>query len=192
MTFSSLSPRSTSRSAGGLCLSLRLLACLCRAGDRALLFCAAGAGVFFVAGLCDALWLSPPDYQQGETVRILYIHAPAAWMGMALYAAMSFAAAATLVLRNALADLFCTAAAPVGLVLTGLCLATGSIWGRPTWGAWWAWDARLTSMLVLFLLYASFLALRRLPFAARTQHDAARAGALLLLAGFADLPVVKY
>ncbi|MDX2027895.1 MAG: heme ABC transporter permease [Alphaproteobacteria bacterium] len=147
------------------------------------------AAVAFGAGLYLALFHSPPDYQQGETVRIMYVHVPAAWIGMILYVAMAVAAAVGLVARHALADIFCVAAAPVGVVLVALCLITGSIWGRPTWGAWWVWDARLTSVLILFLLYCGYIVLRQ----SFDDHErGGKAGAILLLAGAINIPIVRF
>lgn len=145
--------------------------------------------LLFGAGLYFALWDSPPDYQQGETVRIMYVHVPAAWMGMMIYAAMALAAAVGLIARHTLADIFCVAAAPVGAVLVALCLITGSIWGRPTWGAWWAWDARLTSVLILFLLYCGYMVLRQ----SFDDHERGfRASAVLLLVGVINIPIVRF
>ncbi len=151
--------------------------------------CAAGMALCLGAGLYLALIASPPDYQQGELVRIMYVHVPAAWLGMGIYAAMALAAGFGFVTRLALADVFCVAAAPVGATLVALCLVTGSIWGRPTWGAWWVWDARLTSVLILFLLYCGYMALRH---AFDDDDKGARAGAILLLAGAVNIPVVRF
>ena len=145
--------------------------------------------LFFGLGLYFALFNSPPDYQQGETVRIMYVHVPAAWMGMMIYAAMAVAAAIGLVARHALADIFCVAAAPVGAILVALCLITGSIWGRPTWGAWWAWDARLTSVLILFLIYCGVIVLRQ----SFDDHERGfRASAVLILIGAVNIPIVRF
>jgi heme exporter protein C len=150
---------------------------------------ALAATLCFAYGLHLALWHSPPDYQQGETVRIMYVHVPAAWAGLALYAAMAVAAAVGIVSRLAMADVFCVAAAPVGAVLVATCLVTGSIWGKPTWGAWWVWDARLTSVLILFLLYCGYLALRH----AFDDHErGAKAGFILLLIGAVNIPIVRF
>jgi len=148
-----------------------------------------GALGFFALGLYYALFNSPPDYQQGETVRIMYIHVPAAWTGMGIYLAMAIAAATGLVARHALADVFCVAAAPVGAALVAVCLVTGSLWGKPTWGAWWVWDARLTSVLILFLLYVGYIALRH---AFEDDAQGARAGSVLLLIGAVNIPIVKF
>ncbi len=151
--------------------------------------CAGGALFSFAYGLYLALLDSPPDYQQGETVRIMYIHVPAAWVGMMLYGTMAVAAGVGLVARHTLADIFCVAAAPVGAVLVALCLITGSIWGKPTWGAWWVWDARLTSVLILFLLYCGYIVLRN----AFDDHErGAKASAILLLVGAVNIPIVKF
>jgi heme exporter protein C len=145
--------------------------------------------VSFAYGLYLALYNSPPDYQQGETVRIMYIHVPAAWIGLLIYVAMAVAAGAGLVLRHALADIFCVAAAPVGAVLVGICLITGSLWGRPTWGAYWVWDARLTSVLILFLLYCGYILLRR----SFADHESgSKAGAILLLLGAINIPIIHF
>ena len=147
------------------------------------------AAALFVAGLYLAFYASPPDYQQGETVRIMYVHVPAAWVVLGLYLAMTIAAAVMLVAKHALADIFCVAAAPVGAALTALCLITGSIWGKPSWGAWWAWDARLTSVLILFLTYCGYIVLR----GAFDDHEkGGRAGAILLLIGAVNLPIVRF
>ena len=120
-------------------------------------------GVLLVlAGAFGGLTMTPPDYLQGETVRILYIHVPAAWLGMAGWAAIAAASISQLVWRHPLAAVAGRAIAPAGATFAALCLATGSIWGRPTWGTWWEWDGRLTSMLILFFLYLDrFLPLRR-------------------------------
>lgn len=151
--------------------------------------CALGAIACFAYGIYLALWNSPPDYQQGETVRIMYIHVPAAWIGIALYSAMAIAAGVGLVTRIALADIFCVAAAPVGAVLVAICLITGSIWGKPTWGAWWVWDARLTSVLILFLLYCGYMILRN----AFDDHErGSKVSAILLLVGVVNIPIVRF
>ncbi len=141
------------------------------------------------AGLLGGLFLTPPDYLQGETVRIMYVHVPAAWLGMAGWAGIAAAAVSQLVWRHPLAAVAGRAIAPAGATFAGLCLLTGSIWGRPTWGTYWQWDARLTSMLVLFLMYCGVLALWR------TIEDpgrAARAVSILTLIGIVNLPVIKF
>lgn len=160
-----------------------------RLADRLIPLFAGGALVSFALGLYQALFVSPPDYQQGETVRIMYIHVPAAMMGMGIYLTMAVAAGVGLVARHTLADLFCVAAAPVGATFVGLCLITGSLWGKPTWGAYWAWDARLTSVLILFLLYCGYMALRP---AFEDEVRGAKASAILLLIGAVNIPIIKF
>lgn len=145
--------------------------------------------VLFAVGLPWALVFSPADYQQGDTVRIMHVHVPAAWLAMAAYAGLGGASFVHFVWRHPVADLAARALAPVGLVFAALCLATGSLWGRPMWGAWWAWDARLTSMLVLLLLFAGYIALRA---AIEEERLAARAAAILAMAGLINLPVIKF
>lgn len=152
-------------------------------------FSAIGALLCFAYGLYLSLWQSPADYQQGETVRIMYIHVPAAWVSLVLYTSMAFAAGLGLVSRVLLADIFCVAAAPIGAMLVGLCLVTGSLWGKPTWGAWWVWDARLTSVLILFLLYCGYIILRH----SFDDHErGSKAGFILLLAGAVNIPIVRF
>ena len=141
------------------------------------------------AGLYLGLVVAPADYQQGETVRIMFVHVPAAWLGMAFYMIMAVSALGSLVWRHPLADVSQKAAAPIGAVFALLCLVTGSLWGRPMWGTYWVWDARLTSMLVLFLMYCGMLALWR------TMDDpnrAARAVSILTLVGVVNIPIVKF
>lgn len=144
------------------------------------------------ACLALALWMAfkaPADYQQGETVLIMFIHVPAAWLALFMYSIMTASAIGTLVWRHPLADVSQRAAAPIGMVFTLLCLITGSIWGKPMWGTWWVWDARLTSVLVLFLMYCGILALWR---AMDDPLKAARAVAILTLVGFINVPVIKF
>jgi heme exporter protein C len=150
---------------------------------------AVGATILFAWGLWQALIVSPPDYQQGEAVRIMYVHVPAAWMAMQVYVLMAVAAAIGLIWKHALADLFCRAAAPAGACFTALCLITGSLWGKPMWGAWWVWDARLTSVLVLLFLYIGYMVLVN-AFDSRERGD--RAGAVLLLIGAVNVPIIKF
>ena len=160
-----------------------------RLADWLMPVCGLGALGAFAFGLYYALCASPPDYQQGEAVRIMYVHVPAAWVGMGLYVYMAVAAGIGLVSRHVLADVFCVAAAPVGAVFVAVCLVTGSLWGRPTWGAWWVWDARLTSVLVLFLLYCGYIVLRQ---SFDDEERGSRAGAILLLVGAVNIPIVKF
>jgi heme exporter protein C len=141
------------------------------------------------AGLYLALFVSPPDYQQGEAVRIMYIHVPAAWMALNVYLFVAVASAVALVWRHPLAEIAARSAAPIGAAFTFVCLTTGSLWGRPMWGTWWVWDARLTSVLVLFFLYLGYIAL------VNGFDDPARggrAGSILALVGVVNLPIIKF
>ncbi len=133
--------------------------------------------------------IAPDDYQQGATVKIMYLHVPSAWLGMLCWGLMSVAALGTLVWRHPLADVTAKAAAPIGAAFTLLCLVTGSLWGRPEWGTYWVWDARLTSELVLFLLYLAVIALWS---TVEDPSRAARAVAVLTLVGAIDLPIIKF
>ncbi len=149
-------------------------------------------GAIAVVLALAGLWLgftAPEDYQQGDTVRIMFIHVPAAWLSMFVYACLTVASFLALVFRHALADAAAQAAAPLGAAFTFLALVTGSLWGRPMWGAWWVWDARLTSVLVLFLVYVAYIALRA---SLDDETKAARAGAILALVGAVNLPVIKF
>jgi heme exporter protein C len=149
----------------------------------------AATALLFVAGLYLAFFASPPDYQQGETVRIMYIHVPAAWLSMFGYGIMAVAAVGTLVWRHPLADVTAKAAAPLGAAFTFLALVTGSLWGKPMWGAWWVWDARLTSELVLLLMYLGIIALWQ---AVEDPGRAARIVAILTLVGSINIPIIKF
>ena len=141
------------------------------------------------AGVYMSFFASPPDYQQGETVRIMYVHVPAAYLAMALYAALAGASFVYFVWRHAIADAAAEVIAPIGAVFTVLALATGSLWGKPMWGTWWEWDARMTSVLVLLLVYLGYIALRA---ALEDAQQAARAGAVLAMAGVINLVIVKF
>jgi len=145
-----------------------------------------------IALLAAGLWLSytsPEDYQQGVTVDIMYIHVPFAWLAMMCYTIMTLSALGTLVSRHPLADVSAKAAAPIGATFTALALVTGSIWGKPMWGTWWVWDARLTSMFVLFLIYLGIIALSR---AIDEPGKAGRAAAIVTLVGFVNIPIIKF
>jgi len=150
---------------------------------------AAVTAVLFAIGLYLVFFVVPPDYQQGETVKIMYLHVPAAWTSMYIYVVMTSAALGTLVFRHPLADAAQRAAAPLGAGFTLLCLVTGSLWGKPMWGAWWVWDARLTSVLILFLIYLGLIALWQ------TVEDfgrAARLAAIFTLVGAVNIPIIKF
>jgi heme exporter protein C len=155
---------------------------------RVLPWLAAATAIAFVIGLVMA-FNAPDDYQQGATVKIMFLHVPAAWLSMACWALMSAAALGTLVWRHPLADVAAKAAAPVGAALTLVCLITGSLWGRPMWGTYWVWDARLTSVLVLFLLYLGVIALY---WTAEDPNRGARGAAVLILVGAINLPIIKF
>lgn len=145
-----------------------------------------------VVALAYGLYLSfaaPEDYQQGITVRIMYIHVPFAWLSMMCYSLMAVSALGTLVWRHPLADVSVKAAAPIGATFTALALLTGSIWGKPMWGTWWVWDGRLTSVFVLFLLYLGIIALSR---ALDDPARSARAAAVIVLIGFLNIPIIKF
>jgi len=156
--------------------------------DRMLPWLAAATLVAFAIGI-NLTITAPDDYQQGATVKIMFIHVPAAWLGMFAWGVMSVAALGTLVWRHPLADVAAKAAAPIGAAFTLMCLITGSLWGRPMWGTYWVWDARLTSVLILFLMYLGVIALWR------TVDDparAARAAAVLTLVGAINIPIIKF
>ena len=142
--------------------------------------------------LAGGLYLSfstEGDYQQGETVRIMYVHVPSAWLSMMCYTVMAIAAIGTLVWRHPLADVAHKTAAPLGAAFTLIALVTGSLWGKPMWGTWWVWDARLTSVFVLFLMYLGLIALNR---AIDDPSKAARLSAVLILVGFVNIPIIKF
>lgn len=141
------------------------------------------------SGLYEALIASPVDYQQGNSVRIMYIHVPSAWMGMFVYVTMAVAAFIGLVWKHVVAELYARAAAPIGAAFTFVCLVSGALWGKPMWGAWWVWDARLTSMLFLFFLYVGYIGLVG---AFDDEQKGLKAGAGLLLIGVIDIPVIKF
>ena len=156
--------------------------------NRVLPWLVAMTVILFAIGLYRTV-NAPDDYQQGATVKIMYLHVPAAWLGMMGWGLMSLAALGTLVWRHPLADVTAKAAAPIGAAFTFLCLVTGSLWGRPTWGTYWVWDARLTSELVLLLLYFGVLALY---WTAEDPGRGARAAAILALVGAVNLPIIKF
>jgi heme exporter protein C len=144
--------------------------------------------LLFVVGLYMS-FTTEGDYQQGDTVRIMYVHVPAAWLAMMCYSVMAISAIGTLVWRHPLADVSHKAAAPLGAAFTLISLITGSLWGKPMWGTWWVWDARLTSVFVLFLMYLGLIALNR---AMDDASKAARLSAVLILVGFVNIPIIKF
>lgn len=142
-----------------------------------------------VTGLYLGLVVAPPDYQQGDAQRIMYVHVPAAWMSMFVYASMAIASAVAFIWKHPLADVAAKASAPIGCVFTGLALVTGMLWGQPMWGTWWVWDARLTSVLILFFLYLGYIVLWS---AIEEPTRAARAARILALVGAINIPIIKF
>ncbi len=145
--------------------------------------------IVFAAGLYMTFFVAPDDYQQGATVKIMFLHVPAAWLAMMCYSIMAVSSLGTLIWKHPLADVSARAAAPIGAAFTFLSLVTGSLWGKPMWGTYWVWDARLTSVLVLFVMYLGLIALWR------TVEDPIRAGkaaAVLTLVGAINLPIIKF
>lgn len=156
--------------------------------DQILPWIMGGAVILLGVGFYMA-FTAPEDYQQGITVRIMYIHVPFAWLSMFCYTTMALSALGTLVWKHPLADVSLKASAPIGATFTALALITGSIWGKPMWGTWWVWDARLTSVFVLFLMYLGIIALTR---ALDDQGRSSRAAAILALVGFINIPIIKF
>ncbi len=140
-------------------------------------------------GLYDGLLVAPPDYQQGETVRIMYVHVPSAYMAMFIFGTMAAASLVALIWRHPVADIAAKASAPIGLGMTGTALATGMLWGQPMWGTFWVWDARLTSVLILFFVYMGYMALWS---AIEDPERAGKAAAILALVGSVNLPIIHF
>ena len=145
--------------------------------------------LLLVTGLYLALFVAPPDYQQGDAARIMYVHVPAAWMSLFIYACMAVSSAVAFIWKHPLADVAAKASAPIGCVFTALALITGSLWGQPMWGTWWVWDARLTSVLILFFLYLGYIAIWS---AIDEPTRAARAARILALVGAINIPIIKF
>jgi heme exporter protein C len=143
----------------------------------------------FALGLYLAFIASPPDYQQGETVRIMYVHVPCAWMAMGIYSFIALLSAFFLIWKYPLAGIFARSAASLGALFTFLSLLTGSLWGKPMWGTWWVWDARLTSVLILFFLYLGYLALLE---AFEDSERSLNAASVLAVVGFINVPIIKW
>ena len=149
-----------------------------------------GAALLLIAyGLYLAFGPTPPDYQQGHTVKIMFVHVPSAWLALGIYTLIAASSFGLLVFRHPLADVSAKAAAPIGAAFTGIALVTGSLWGKPMWGTYWVWDARLTSVLILFFLYLGLMALRS---SIEEETLAAKLTAILSLAGVALLPIIKF
>jgi heme exporter protein C len=159
-----------------------------RASRVVLPWLAAATALVLAAGIVLS-FRAPPDYQQGATVLIMFVHVPSAWMAMFAYTSLAVASAVALVWRHPLAEIAAAETAPLGAGFTGLCLVTGSLWGAPMWGTWWVWDARLTSVLVLFFLYLGYLALLN---AFDDRQRGARAAGVLALVGWVNVPIIKF
>jgi heme exporter protein C len=159
------------------------------ATDRLPAWLFAAAAILLGIGLWLGLFVVPPERQQGDAVRIMFIHVPAAWIGMGAYALIAICSVWGLVNRHPLADVAAREAAPLGALFTALALVTGSLWGKPMWGAYWVWDARLTSFLLLFFLYLGYVALWNLT---EDENRAARGGAILAIVGAVNLPIIKF
>ncbi len=147
------------------------------------------AVALLLLGLALGFFVAPADYQQGETVRIMFVHVPSAWMALFCYTALAAASAASLIWKHPLADVAARAMAPIGAVFTAQALITGALWGQPMWGTWWVWDARLTSVLVLLFLYLGYMALWQ---AIEDPAKAAKACAILAIVGFVNVPIIKF
>jgi heme exporter protein C len=160
-----------------------------RFSDRVLPWLAGATILLMGVGLYLSFFVAPADYQQGETVRIMFIHVPSAWLAMFCYTLIAVSAIGSLIWRHPLADVAAKAAAPIGAAFTLLALVTGSLWGKPMWGAYWVWDARLTSVLILFFLYLGLMALWQ---SIEEPSRAGRAAAILAIVGFINIPIIKF
>ena len=148
-----------------------------------------GFAITTIYGLYLALYVVPPDYQQGDSARILYIHVPAAWQAMFIYGVMTVLAIIALIWRIRLTEILAMSCAPIGAALTLVCLITGSLWGKPMWGTWWEWDARLTSMLVLLFIYIGIMGLYA---AFDDRRKGARIASVLVIAGAVNIPIIHF
>lgn len=160
-----------------------------RLSDKLLPWLLIATVVLLAFGITQALIISPADYQQGETVRIMYVHVPSAWMSMMIYGIMAAASASFLIWKHTLADIIARVSAPVGAAFTLVTLITGSLWGKPMWGAWWVWDSRLTSVLVLFFLYIGYIALSD---SFSGSERGKKICAILALVGAVNLPIIRF
>jgi heme exporter protein C len=156
--------------------------------DAVLPWLTAATAILFAAGLYLSFY-APPDYQQGQTVKIMFIHVPSAWLAMMCYSVIAIASIGSLIWRHPLADVAAKTAAPIGAAFTLLALVTGSLWGKPMWGTYWVWDARLTSVLVLFFLYLGLIALWQ---AIEDPSRAGRSAAILAIVGYINVPIIKF
>ena len=157
--------------------------------DKALKPLAFLSAIFLLIGLYYSLILSPPDYQQGEAVRIMYIHVPSAWLSLGTYFGLTLSSISFLIWRNPLSAIFVKAMIPIGAVFCLICLLTGAIWGKPIWGVFWVWDARLTSVLILFFMYIGLLLLFN---AFDSEERAMRSVAILAIIGSINLPIIRF
>ncbi len=160
-----------------------------RLSDTLLPWLSVLTALLLLFGVTEALFVSPADYQQGDTVRIMYVHVPSAWMSMMIYSVMAAASASFLIWKHTLADVVARVSAPLGAGFTAVTLATGSLWGKPMWGTWWVWDARLTSVLILFFLYIGYIALSD---NYAHQERGKKICAVMALVGFANIPVIRF
>ncbi len=160
-----------------------------RLAGRLIPWFAAAFGVLLVWGIYQGLWVAPPDYQQGDSYRIIFIHVPAAWMSLFIYVAMCVAGFIGLVWRIKVMEVIAMASAPIGAAFTLITLITGALWGKPMWGAYWVWDARLTSELILWFIYLGIIGLYR---AIEDRRAAARAASLLALVGLVNIPIIHF
>ena len=145
--------------------------------------------VSFIIGSYFALYGSPPDYIQGDSMRIMYVHVPSAWWALMSYSVLAVSCTIWFITRNPIFNLIAKSIAPIGAVFTLIALVTGSIWGKPTWGVWWVWDARLTSMLLLFFLYLAYIFLWQ---AISNKDLASKISAALAMIGFINVPIIKF
>jgi heme exporter protein C len=162
---------------------------LYRLAGRLVPWCAVPAGILFAIGLYLGLFVAPTDFQQGDAYRVLFVHVPAAWMGMLLYVVLAFYAAVGWVLNTRVASMMASSLSITGAMFTFLALVTGSLWGRPTWGTWWVWDARTTSTLILLFLYIGFISLQS---AIDDRRRADRAGTVVALVGVINVPIIYF
>lgn len=160
-----------------------------RIADKCLPWLIASTSILLLYGLVQALFISPPDYQQGDSVRIMYVHVPSAWMCMMIYSVIAAASAVFLIWRHPLAEIAARASAPIGAGFTLITLITGSLWGKPMWGTWWEWDARLTSVLILFFIYIAYIALTD---SYAGQERGKKICAVFALVGFVNIPIIRF
>lgn len=162
---------------------------LARLGEKIFPYFSTATIILVLTALYIGFFASPPDYQQGETVRIMYVHVPSAWMSLGIYTLMAVSSFIYLVWRAPVFDLISRCAAPIGAGFTLLCLISGALWGKPIWGTWWVWDARLTSVLILFFFYLGYIALVN---SFDNREQGAKSAAILAIVGFINVPIIKF